>query len=403
MQRTKEKLWTKAYITALFIMLGVQVINELLFSTIAVYGKGLTGSDVFAGTLATAFTIAAFASRFAAGVMFRKFSLKIVMLIGVGCTTAAAFGYLLADSGAILILLRMVQGFGFGIAGTAAITAVTNSLAPSRMLEGIGYSGITSSVALAIAPALALSLCGSDWMLFDKVFMVHIVVNLVVLVIACFVKINSAPPEKVKIIVVNETIGEDDANRKKEKDHSKLFVFAVILFVVLSFIANMLQSSVSALISVYAVERVLGNISLFFTIYAATSLIGRLIMPKIVEELGERMTLLGCFAVLGLSLLGIAASNSAAILFVIAIPYGLLTGIVHPIFNAGIINEVDYAEQGTANALYYASCDIGIGFGAFAWSAVGQSMGYTMAYVFAGFIAFITLAAYFMVSRNQKK
>ena len=50
----KAKLWTREYIISLGIVFGVNLTMEMLHSTLAIYGKGLTHSDVYAGMLVTA-------------------------------------------------------------------------------------------------------------------------------------------------------------------------------------------------------------------------------------------------------------------------------------------------------------------------------------------------------------
>ena len=69
-----NKLWTKEYILALIISFMISISMNMLFSTIALYGRGLSGSDVYAGLLATVFTLAALASRGFMGMIFRHFS-----------------------------------------------------------------------------------------------------------------------------------------------------------------------------------------------------------------------------------------------------------------------------------------------------------------------------------------
>ncbi|SJU32539.1 Uncharacterised protein [Clostridioides difficile] len=49
----------------------------------------------------------------------------------------------------MIILLRIFQGFGFGISSTAVATIVTDVTPKSRMLEGIGYSGVGITITTA--------------------------------------------------------------------------------------------------------------------------------------------------------------------------------------------------------------------------------------------------------------
>ena len=385
----KEKLWTKEYIIALIIMFGVSITMNMIFSTIAVYGKGLTGSDVFAGLLASMFTIAALASRGVMGVIFSLLSLKAVLLLGMAISLLASVGYLYFDSEVALIACRVLHGIGFGVASTAGATVLSRSLPKSRMLEGVGYSGLAGTVAMALGPSIALSICNSDWLLFDRVFLLNLCLTVVVLICAIFVKIKNTPPDTAK-----------ESDEEVKIDAGKLLGIIVVIFAVLSFTVAFLQSSVSALLSVCALERSMGNISAFFTFYACASFASRLVMPKLVETFSEKIVLQCSIAALCICLITIAISDSAILWFVLSIPYGFASGMIGPIFLVRILNEVSYSKQGNANALYYATIDGGIGLGALVWSGIAGMAGYMFVYLIAGILAFISLVAYTVLNRK---
>ena len=389
---TKEKLWTKEYIIALIIMFGVSITMNMIFSTIAVYGKGLSGSDVFAGLLASVFTIAALASRGIMGVIFRIFSLKAVLLLGMSISLLASIGYLYFDNEGALIFCRVLHGIGFGIASTAGATVLSTSLPKSRMLEGIGYSGLAGTVAMALGPSIALSICNSDWLLFDRVFLLNLCLTVIVMVCSILVKIKNP-------VSANKEETDDEA----KIDAGKLLGIIVVVFASLSFTIAFLQSSVSALLSVCALERSMGNISAFFTFYACAAFASRIVMPKLVDAFSEKLVLQCSIASLCICLIAIAFSNSAILWFVLSIPYGFASGMIGPIFLVRILNEVSFSKQGSANALYYATIDGGIGLGALVWSGIADVAGYMFVYLIAGVIAGISLVAYTILNRKYVK
>ena len=132
----KAKLWTREYIISLGIVFGVNLTMEMLHSTLAIYGKGLTHSDVYAGMLVTAFTVAALVSRGFMGEMFKHLSIKAVLLIGTVLSVAASFGYLIFQEPMLFIACRVLHGVGFGVASTAAATAISVSLPKSENARG---------------------------------------------------------------------------------------------------------------------------------------------------------------------------------------------------------------------------------------------------------------------------
>ncbi len=73
---TKEKLWSKYFILALIITVGINLTCNLLLSTISIYAKKITGVDSYAGIMTGAFTLAALFIRIFAGKLLDKLGRK---------------------------------------------------------------------------------------------------------------------------------------------------------------------------------------------------------------------------------------------------------------------------------------------------------------------------------------
>ncbi len=383
-----NKLWTKEYILALIISFMISISMNMLFSTIALYGRGLSGSDVYAGLLATVFTLAALASRGFMGMIFRHFSLKEVLLLGALMTLAAAIGYLFWQGLTALLFWRMVHGVGFGIASTAGATVISSSVPRTRMLEGVGYSGLSMVLAMAIGPSMGLSLCQSDWQLYQKVFVANLGLGLLLLGGVCLLKIKPLAQE--------EQLSEQEKARA-----DTVWKAIIIFFVMLGLIMAFAQSSVSTLLSVYALDKKMGNVSMFFLVYAGAVIASRLFLPKISKRVSEKNIIIACFVGLSLCFIAIAVNNTAYILFLIAIPYGFTGGLLSPILQVKILQKVTVARQGSANALYYAAFDGGIGLGALTWSSIGGAVGYVFVYLLSGVLAAAGAVIYFQASRKN--
>lgn len=370
----KEKLWTKEYIISLGIVFGVNLTMEMLHSTLAIYGKGLTHSDVYAGMLVTAFTIAALTSRGFMGAMFKRWSIKAVLLIGTVISVAASFGYLLFQDPMLFVACRVLHGIGFGVASTAAATAISVSLPKSRMLEGIGYSGMVSTVTMAIGPSISLSISHSDYLLFDRVFWVTAILMVISLVAALLVKIN--PTE------------QDEGEEKiKRVGAGNLLSKVVLVTTILQFLMAFAQTAITAFLGLYALEKDLGNVSVFFACYAVASFAIRLVMPYLVDKFSERKVMLVSIVAAALCFGVIPLIENIWIICALAIPYGCACGLISPIFNVRILREVPLSKHGSANAIWYAAIDAGIGIGAFVWSGIATVTGYDVVYLIAAVMA----------------
>ncbi len=76
-------------------------------------------------------------------------------------------------------------------------------------------------------------------------------------------------------------------------------------------------------------------------------------------------------------------------LFLLAIPCGLVTGLLFPIFNYRIIQTVDASQFAFATSIYYCRLDIGYGLSAIAWGYVVQYFGYHVIYVLAALLLMV--------------
>lgn len=72
------------------------------------------------------------------------------MILGVVITAFSTMGYIFSNGIILLVIFRVMQGFGFGISSTAIATIVTDVTPSARMLEGIGYSGVGITITTAI-------------------------------------------------------------------------------------------------------------------------------------------------------------------------------------------------------------------------------------------------------------
>ena len=389
MGKQKEPLWTKAYVTALAIMFAVSITTNMLFSTLSIYAKGMTSSDYYAGLLASAFTLAALTTRGFMGKLFDVLSLKKVLLLGVIISWVASAGYILSTDQTILVGLRIIHGIGFGIASTAAATFITSSLPKSRLLEGVGYSGMVGTVSMALGPSIVLSITNSDYRLFDRAFILTFMITAISLVGAFSLK------DKTKDKKTDKLRGDESVLTVQHK-----LGLLTLIPVSISLIVAFSQSSVSTFLSVYALEKQLGNISMYFMLYAIASFLSRLITSQVVGWFTEKKVIIGSIIVLCLCFLGISLTNSAYILFALAIPYGFASGFLSPIFNVRILNSVPEEKQGTANALYYASIDAGLGVGAIVWSGVANSFGYGNTFIIASVLMVACL--FYFITMNKR-
>ncbi|NFI06992.1 MFS transporter [Clostridium botulinum] len=379
---TKEKLWSKYFILALIITVGVNLTCNLLLSTISIYAKKITGVDSYAGIMTGAFTLAALFIRVFAGKLLDKLGRKKILILGVVITAFSTIGYIFSNGIILLVIFRVMQGFGFGISSTAIATIVTDVTPSARMLEGIGYSGVGITITTAIGPSMALHIVGRGYNEFNLLFITTFAVSIITILVALFLSYEkniNIQCEKFKIIK-----SDTDSNRINKE----ILIPALILF-----LAAVAESTILSFTALYGIELGFDNIGLFFTINALGILASRLFINQIVDKLGMNTVLSIGLIIFAFSIFGIAMVKTMYMLLVFGFLCGIMMGSLLPIINVMILNTVSQDKKGVANAIYYALLDGGYGIGSILWGRIIINYGYRAIYALAG----IVLVAAFVI------
>ena len=373
----KERLWTRNFILALVITIGVNLACNLLLSTISIYAKQITSTDAYAGVMTGAFTLAALFIRIVAGKMLDKIGRRKVLMFGVGITVLSTVAYLLTNNIYIIIFLRVMQGVGFGISSTAIATIVTDVTPESRMLEGIGYSGVGITITTAIGPSIALALVGENYDKFNVLFIVTAAVALFTILLSFKLSYKEVVSKKEEGTCDGEGISI-----------SKIIIPSIVLF-----IAAVAESTILAFAALYGIELGFSNIGLFFTINAMGILASRLFINQIVNKLGTNVVVSSGVLIFAASIFGIAVTKTYIMLIIMGFLCGVMVGSLLPIVNLLILDSASKSSRGMANAIYYALIDGGYGIGSIMWGQVVVACGYRWIYAYSS----ISLVVAFLI------
>jgi len=162
----------------------------------------------------------------------------------------------------VLLIIRFIHGFGWGASSTASSTIASDIIPKSRLGEGMGYFGLTSTLAMAVAPALGLELLSVYG--FNMVFYTSAGVVLISIFIALLIKYHKPdvlPKPEPDVLVKSEETG--------------IIERSAILPAIVIFFVTMTYGAIVSFIALYAGQKQIENIGLFFTIYAVALLISR--------------------------------------------------------------------------------------------------------------------------------
>jgi MFS family permease len=201
----------------------------------------------------------------------------------------------------------------------------------------------------------------------------------------------------------NNKLTDNKASVQAEKQSAQTgqkepsgFSLATVTLMILTFLLAFNHSSILACLNLYAMDAALGNLSLFFIIFALTNFTTRLLMNRLVERFGERRILIVITAMLILALYGIYAAESASLIFAMAMPLGIVMGFYYPMMSSKTLKTMNEKRQGTSNTLRLAAEDLAFSFGAVFWGMLSVYIGgyryiYLIAAALAGLMLLIVL------------
>ncbi|WP_026677897.1 MFS transporter [Fictibacillus gelatini] len=363
-----ERLWTKSFIgltlTLFFLCFGFY----LLLPTLPVYIKKIGIGESQLGLIIGGFTLSAVIARPIIGGLLDRFGRRFFIIAGLIIFAISMFLYNWASGIVFLLFLRALHGCGWAISTTSIGTSITDVIPTRRRGEGMGWYGMSMTVAMAIGPIIGV------WLIQSYSFR-HLVFMAFGLSVAA---ILIALATKVPTL-------QSDAKRKVVFfDKSVLPISAAIFFLALTY------GGITTFLPLFA-ESIQVNAGTFFLIYAITLTVTRPVAGKLSDRYNEGSIIIPSLIITIIALLLLSLSTGLKGIVVSAILYGIGFGSAQPTFQAAILSLVSSAKKGVANASFFTALDLGIGLGSIILGLVSQYLGYPFLFAACAVSGFISL------------
>ncbi|WHX41578.1 MFS transporter [Mesobacillus sp. AQ2] len=387
MMNTTSKLWTAQFMAILLMAFLFFICLQLLTAGFPAFITDIKNNPAQGGLMTTVFMVAAIVTRFFVASLMQKMDYKKLSLISLGLTAvtvALSFGQ---DSVALLLLLRVFHGVGFGIITTIFSTMATNIIPAHRLGEGIGYYGMATSVGTSLGPMLALALL--QVFSFNMLIAISVGLTLLIMFLNIFVKSPRKPvPAKPQKINFREHAFDKDA-----------FTPAILT----AFFSITLGGVVSFLRELGKEANLGATISLFFLVLTIVMVIIRPVSGRMYDKYGHKFIIFPAVAsgIIGLTLL--AVTQNTFTFLVAAVFYGTAYGTVAPTLQAIAVSAVTKEKQGTANAMYFSSMDLGMALGSAGLGLLASYTSYHFIYGFSVIFLVGLMLAYTLIFVKKKK
>jgi MFS family permease len=341
-----------------------------------------------AGAATGMFVIGLLVARFFTGNLLGRLGLGKVLYTGVGLSVLASALYFAAGSLPLLLGVRFFHGATFGIVSTAAATIVANIIPKHRIGEGIGYFGLSMTVASAIGPFLGMML--SRHGNYAMIFWAGIAASGIAVLVSLFMDRSKLSPAQ-------------EAGAVGKGFSLSSFIEPAVLPISLAvMVLAFCQSSVIGFLGLYAHEINLTTAaSFFFIVFSAVLFISRPPVGRLFDKKGENVIMYAAIAIHALGLLVMSQAQHGAVLLLAAALIALGFGSLLSTGQSVAVKSTERSRMGLATSTFFMLSDIGFGLGPFVFGMLIPHTGFRGMYLGASAVVLAcTLLYYFLHGRH---
>ena len=375
------KLWTRDLALIILVNLCVFTNHIMSLSTFPFYIQSLGGSEAVAGICAAAFAFVAVIIRPFVGWWLDNGIRKVALVVGLLLLGAAPLGYVFVPVLSMSIAFRMLHGIGLSFSNSTTATVASDVICRPRFAEGMGYFGMATALASAIAPALGLSLM--EGFGFGTLYAVAAGIAGLGLVLFAFVRTRKVNVPKKKLDL--RTI----INRDSLPATATMLVFMLTFGALENFVA------------IFAAENSLPSGSIYFIVMSVMLLVVRITLGKLVDQRGEAIFVYTCNAAMLVAFLLLALVPNTATYILSAALAGYAFGGLEPSLQSMAVHTSTDETRGSANSTFLCGYDIGYGLGGGLAGSLITTMGYSSMWMIVSLACVVSALIYVAWARHS--
>lgn len=375
------KLWTRDLVLIILVNLCVFTNHIMSLSTFPFYIQSLGGSEAVAGICAAAFAFVAVIIRPFVGWWLDNGVRKVALVVGLLLLGAAPLGYVFVPVLSMSIAFRMLHGIGLSFSNSTTATVASDVICRPRFAEGMGYFGMATALASAIAPALGLSLM--EGFGFGTLYAVAAGIAGLGLVLFAFVRTRKVDVPKKKL------------NLRTIINRDSLPATATMLVFMLTF------GALENFVAIFAAENSLPSGSIYFIVMSVMLLVVRVTLGKLVDQRGEAIFVYTCNAAMLVAFLLLALVPNTATYILSAALAGYAFGGLEPSLQSMAVHTSTDETRGSANSTFLCGYDIGYGLGGGLAGSLITTMGYSSMWVIVSLACVASVLIYVVWARHS--
>ena len=380
----KERILSRNFCFAFLALLCLAMVMYMLLSTITEYAAAFGASSTMAGLVSGAYIIAGLLTRLWSGRALSRMDWKKLGAAAAIIHLLACCGYYFVDNLALLLIIRFVQGLGFGAAANSIITIGMSILPKSRYSEANGYLMLAPTVAVAFGPLIG----GAAYDRFGPY--------------GCFTAAVILCTLTLLFLVLTDLRNVDTGKSAEEtgipaKGLNRVLEVGAIPISLCIFVIAFGYVAVMSFYRMYSAELGMSRaFSAFPIVYAVVLLILRPFAGRIQDRFGDNPVCYPGIFVQALGLICIAFLPGVFSVIICGVGCALGYGLLNSCCNSIACRRVPQYRRSFAVSTFWICCDVGMGLGPVVLGAVQSAFGsYPLMYCIGAGITLFTLPVYY--------
>jgi MFS family permease len=303
-----------------------------------------------------------------------------VLLTSSVAITIFSLVYALLQDYRWMLAIVIVHGIFWSGLLSASAAYMTNLLPERRRAEGIGYWGLSTVAALAVAPTVGFWIYRRGWV---WLCVVSASLNIMMAIIAWFLKEQPVAP-------AHERTGG-------------LLEWRVLALSVTLFLYSFGYGGITSFTALYAEANQVAPKAIYLTTLAIVILLTRPMAGRLGDRWGYKRVFAPCLGLITAGLTCLAFGGSRGLLIASAILFGIGFGTAYPVYVGYVMRDVSATRRGAAFGAILAAFDTGVGTGSTSMGWLIQHYGFRTAFGVAAALSAIALPYFLTMDRMLNK
>ncbi|MGZ5433156.1 MAG: MFS transporter [Thermoanaerobaculia bacterium] len=340
----------------------------------------LGGSKATAGLFLFVYTAASAFSAPVMGTIADHIGRRRMLVIASLLFVAFSLAYGVVPWMPLVLAIAVVHGTLWSSILSAAGALMTDFIPPARRTEGLAYWGLAPTAAIAVAPAIGLWVNTSfGWFALCA---------------------EIAALSALTAIFASRLRGGETSAVKKGLRAAELWDWAVVTTSLSLAVASFGYGGITSYVALFSRERGIQPESLFFTVFAISTVVIRVFTSRLGDRFGPNVLLYPAFVAMPVAFFLLARATNRLEMIVAAALFGIGLGAAFPAFMTFVVSNTREDRRARTFGSVILAFDTGIGVGSLTIGAIGERAGLDTAFNVAAAVACLSIPIFLITSRR---